>query len=214
MVELLVGMAGSLFVAAATAQLLVTHLHENRALIAETRVTQELRHAADLVVRELRRAGHWGDAGAGIRLGGAEDARSNPYTAIAPDAAASDAMAFRFSRDETENHQVDSADRFGFRLHDGVIEMQLGGANWQAVTDAGSLRVTSFTLTPVVQRIDLGALCSRPCPPDSTSCPPRQEVRRVDIAIGGERPGDASVVRNLRASVRLRNDNVTGACPA
>lgn len=212
MVELLVGTAGALFVAAATAHLLATHLHENRALVAEARVTAELRQAADQVVRELRRAGHWGDAGAGLALGAPAAARANPYGAVTQDDA--EAIAFQFSHDATENHQVDSGDRFGFRLRQGVVEMQLGGAGWQAVTDAGSVRVTRFRLTPAVTRVELGALCARPCPPGSTSCPPRQEIRRIDLAIDGERPGDASVARSLRASVRLRNDAVTGACPA
>lgn len=213
-VELLVGVAGSLFVAAATAQMLATQLIENRAALGELRVTQELRHAADLVVRELRRGGYWADAGAGVSLGGAEAARANPYAAIAPDAAASDAIAFRFSRDAVENHQVDAADGFGFRLRDGVVEMQFGGAGWQAVTDAGSLRVTAFELTPVVQRIDLAALCAKPCPPGAGTCPPVQQVRRIDLAMRGQHPNDARVVRSVSASVRLRNDAVTGACPA
>lgn len=215
LVELFVATAGSLFVVAATAKLLVTQLVENRALIAEARVTQELRQAGDRLVHELRRAGFWGDAGAGVRIGvdDSTDRRANPYVAIAPDHAASDAIAFRYSRDSAENGLVDDADRFGFRLRNGVIEMQLGGAGWQAVTDPGSLRVTALSLVPAVQRIDLGALCARPCPLDAASCPPHQEIRRVDITITGEQAGVARVAGSLHTSVRLRNDAIVGACP-
>ena len=213
MVELLVAVAGSLFVAAAGAQLLGTQLHENRALRAETRLTQVLRGATDQLLRELRRAGHWGAASAGIRIGGEAAARTNPYTAFAPAAAASDAAAFRFSRDEVENHQVDSDEQFGFRVREGVLEMQLGGSGWQSLTDAGSLRITAFALTPRMQRIDLASLCAKPCPSDSTNCPPHQDVRSLDIAIRGESPSDAGVARSVRASVRLRNDPISGACP-
>ena len=35
----------------------------------------------------------------------------------------------------TENGIVDSNERFGFRLRNGAIEMQLGDGNWQALTD-------------------------------------------------------------------------------
>jgi prepilin peptidase dependent protein B len=212
LVEMLVGVAGSLFLAATGAQLLGTHLHENRALLADTRVTQELRSAADLVVRELRRAGHWGGASAAVRIGGTGAASANPYAAFAPSAAASDAAAFRFSRDAVENNVVDDNEQFGFRLHDGVLEMQLGGS-WQALTDAGSVRVTTFNLTPRVQLLDLSAHCARPCPEGSTTCPPRQEVRSIDIALTGESVGDATVSRSVRAGLRLRNDHITGACP-
>lgn len=112
LVELLVGLALGLLVLAAGALLLTQHLREHRALLLEARLMQDLRTAADLVARDLRRAGHWGDAAAGV-WSTTETQRANPYAALAPDAAASDAASFAYSRDTTENHVLDSNEQFG-----------------------------------------------------------------------------------------------------
>lgn len=65
LVELLVGLALGLLVLAAALTLLAQQTHEQRALLVEARLMQDLRSAADLVARDLRRAGHWADSGAG-----------------------------------------------------------------------------------------------------------------------------------------------------
>jgi len=212
MVELLVGLALGLLVVASGAMLLTNHLREHRALLLEARLTQDLRTAADLVARDLRRAGHWGDAAAGVWSPG-QPARANPYAALAPAAAASDAAGFAYSRDATENHLLDSNEQFGFRLRNKAIEIQLGSGNWQALTDATALVVTTFSVAPTLQEIDLGSLCSQPCPVDSTTCPPRQQVRSVALQIGGHALADAAVTRSVKALVRVRYDPLVGACP-
>ena len=142
---------------------------------------QDLRTAADLVARDLRRAGHWGDAAAGV-WSPAEAARANPYAALAPAAAASDAASYGYSRDASENHLLDGNEQFGLRLRNKAIELQLGSGNWQALTDATLLAITAFTITPTVQEIDLGALCSQPCP---------RGQRLLPAAPAGAQPGSA-----------------------
>ena len=212
MVELLVGTAIALFIAATGATLLAGNLRENRSLLLEARLMQDLRSAADVIARDLRRAGYWDTATSGVWAAGAASAATNPYMALAPGGAASDAVSFRYSRDASENNVVDSNEQFGFRLRNGVIEMQLGAANWQALTDAGTLRVTEFSVTPTVQDIDLQNYCASACPAGSATCPPHQQVRSLAVAIAGRLVGDASVTRNVRSNVRLRNDPVIGAC--
>jgi type IV pilus assembly protein PilW len=212
MVELLVGVAIALFIAAAGATLFAGHLRENRALLLEARLMQDLRSATDLITRDLRRAGHWGSAGDGVWSAGASSVSANPYVALAPVDAASDAVSFRYSRDASENNLVDGNEQFGFRLRHGAIELQLGAGNWQALTDADTLVVTTFSVTPRVQDIDLGQFCTRPCPPGASSCPPHQQVRSLALTIAGRLAADAAVQRSLHSEVRLRNDPVVGAC--
>jgi prepilin peptidase dependent protein B len=137
----------------------------------------------------------------------------NPYVAVTPSAATSDTVSFRFSRDSTENNAIDTNEQFGFRLHKGVVEMQLG-SGWQAMTDAGTMTVLSFDVTPVVQEIALQGLCEKPCPSGGTECMPRQQVRSLAVAITGRSTADSAVVRSVRSNVRLRNDAVVGLCPA
>jgi prepilin peptidase dependent protein B len=213
LVELMVGAAISLFIAAAGATLLANNLRENRALMLEARLSQDLRTAADLVSRDLRRAGYWGSATEGVWAAGATRVSANPYAALAPAAAASDAISFRYSRDATENQNVDANEQFGFRLHQGAIEMQLGAGNWQALTDIGTLKITAFSLVPSVQDISLESFCARPCAAGSAAtCPPHQAVRSFGLVITGQLANDPRLSRSVHSQVRLRNDAVIGAC--
>ena len=202
LIELLIGVAIALFIAATGSTLLVGHLRENRALLLETRLTQDLRTAADVITRDLRRAGYWGNAGTG----------ANPYAALAPATAASDAVSLRYSMDPTENNIVDSNEQFGFRLRGGAIELQLGAGNWQALTDAGTLTVTAFSVRPDVQDLSLASFCATPCAAGSTTCPPHQQVRNLAVAITAVLVSDNRVVRSVRSNARVRNDAVVGAC--
>ena len=203
-------MAIGLFIAAVGATLLAANLRENRSLLLEARLMQDLRTASDLVARDLRRAGYWGSASSGI---GSNRASANPYAAMSPASSASDAASFRYSRDATENNLVDTYEQFGFRLRRGAIELQLGAGNWQAMTDTGTLIVTTFRLTPEVWSIGLDAACATPCAVGN-ACPLHQDVRRFDVLISGRSVADASVTRTVRGSVRLRNDVLVGACPS
>jgi prepilin peptidase dependent protein B len=212
LIELMVGITIALFIAASGATLLSVHLRESRELLTEARLMQDLRTAADLISRDLRRAGYWGAAADGVWAIGATTVLTNPYLASAPSAAASDAVSFRYSRDAVENNVVDSNEQFGYRLRAGVIELQLGAGNWQALTDAGSVRISVFSVAPVLQEVDLQAFCAKPCLAIGASCPPRQQLRSWAVSISGQRVGDAGVSRSVRSQVRVRSDAVIGAC--
>ena len=148
LVELLVGSAVGLIVAAAATSVVSANLRENRQLQTEARLMQDLRSAADLVARDLRRSGYWAAADSGVRGADGTAPAVNPYGADAVDAAASDAVSLSFSRDAVENGSVDDSEHFGFRLRAGAVEIQLGLGNWQALTDAGTLVVTAFRVEP------------------------------------------------------------------
>ena len=216
-VELLIGLALGLFVVAGASTLLAGQLHAQRALAADTRLTQDLRNAADLIARDLRRAGYWDDAASGIWSAGAAPT-SNPHGMLAPATAASDALRYSYSGDGAGDAtaSADADGRAGFRLHQHAIEARLGG-RWQALTDPQALVVTAFELVPAVAEIDLAALCPRPCGTAGAAagtCPPRQQVRSVAVRIAGHAAGDERVVRHADMQVRLRNDAVVGACSA
>jgi prepilin peptidase dependent protein B len=213
LVELLVGLALALVVVAAGTLLLARQVHEQRALVVEARLMQDLRSTADLVARDLRRAGHWGDAGAGVWTAAAAP-RANPYAAQAPAGAASDAASYAYSRDVAENDALDSHEQFGLRLRNRAIELQLGAGNWQALTDATLIEITALEITPAVEEIDLGALCAKACAVGDSTCPPRQLVRSLSVQISARAVGNATVTRSLASRVRLRNDAIVGACPA
>lgn len=211
LVEVMVGLAIGLLVVSVAAALLATHLREHRSMLVEARLMQDLRTSTDIIVRDIRRSGYWGHSRMALRPG---TAASNPYAALAPASAASDAVSFQFSRDATENDVVDDNERFGFRLRKGVIEMLIGGGSWQALTDAGTLEVLSFQVTAESQLQSLREACDRPCDPAVASCGPAIEQRRLTIAITARALSDHQVVRTLTSQARIRNDLVSGACLA
>lgn len=210
LVELMVAMTLGLLVVAAGLALVAMHVRENRALVHESRLVQDLRSAADLVARGTRRAGYWADAASGVARG-ASAPQANPYAAMT---AASGVVNYAFSRDTTENGTLDANEAFGFRLRQGVIEMLLGGGSWQALTDAGTLVVTHFDVVPTVQERPLPGLCAAACDAADPQCPPRHRVRSLAIRISARSAVDARVERSIASEVRLRNDDVVGACPA
>ncbi len=212
LVELMVGMAVGLLVVAGGSAVVLDNVRENRALVLETRLVQDLRNATDIVSRDLRRAGYWAAAASGVHGDDGSVAASNPYAAVSPDSAASDTARFRFSRDAVENGVVDSNEQFGFRLHAGAIELQLGDGNWQALTDATLVSVTAFSVEPRIEETSLASFCVAPCPAGSTTCPPRQQVKSFAVGVTGRSIGDARVRRSVQASVRMRQVAVVGSC--
>jgi type IV pilus assembly protein PilW len=212
LVELLVGTAVGLLIVAAGSALVCQHVRENRALAIETRLMQDLRTAADIVSRDLRRAGYWANAASGVAADGAAAGLPNPYAALSPETAASDTTRFRYSRDAVEDDDVDDNEEFGFRLHNGAVELQLGDANWQALTDATTLTVTAFSVEPHVEEISLGSFCEKDCAAGSTTCPPRQQVKTFAVSIAGRSSLDPGVTRSVRGQARVRNVAVVGNC--
>jgi len=211
LVELLVGLTVGIFIAGEAAAWIAASLREQRAALLEGRLMQDLRTATDMVVRDVRRAGFWAAAPEAAWLPGTATTVANPYAALAPLAGASDAVAFAYSRDAVENDAVDANEQFGFRLRGGVIQMQMGGG-WQAITDAETISVTGFELTPEVQSVSLERLCPAECAASSASCPPRVQIRSFSVAISGRAAQDPSVARSIRARVRVRNDAIVGGC--
>ena len=214
MVELLVGTAVGLGIVAAGTTVVTRHARENRALAIESRLMQDLRTATDIVARDLRRAGYWGASASGVRGDDGSAVLANPYALVAPESAASDAVRLSFSRDASENGTLDGNERFGFRLRNGAIELQLGDGNWQALTDPATLTVTAFEVEPRTEEKSLEHFCDQPCAAGSTTCPPRQQVRSFAVAIEAQAVADPGVRRSVLAGARLRNGSVVGSCEA
>jgi prepilin peptidase dependent protein B len=211
LVELMVGLTIGLFVVAATLGVSAINLRENRKLLLEARLTQDLRTASDLITRDLRHAGYWAAAEQGVAVTAAA-VTANPYAAMWPASDSSDTISFNYSREAVENNAVDSNDQIGYRLRAGVVEVHVGSGGWQALTDSATFNVTEFGITSKVESIDLSGFCSRACPSGNSGCLPRQEVRTLVVALGGHLVGDASVSRRLLSDVRVRNDTLVGAC--
>ena len=193
LVETLVALAVGLLVVAAAVVAVHGSLRENHRLALDARLHQDLRSAVEVMTRELRRAGHWAGASAGRAL--------NPYSVAIAGPEATDHIAFAYSRDATENDALDPNERFAYRLHRSAIEMQLGQGNWQAMTDAGTMTVSSLRFTPQLQEIELADA-------RADGCQPRLHVRSIALRIDAHATADRSISRSMQSVVRLRNDHL------
>lgn len=212
LVELMVGVAVGLFVVAGATLVVSNQLGDNRRLMLETQIQQELRAAADLIARDLRRSGYWASAETSVWHAGAVSVSTNPYTPLTGVAhgTAASAVQFGYSRGVLENNTLDATDQSGFRLNNGVVQMFTGGG-WQALTDANTLRVTNFELRLTNRAVALN--CFNECPGGGTACYPQQTVRDITVLIEGTAVHDAAVRRGAQSTARLRNDVLTGSCP-
>ena len=233
LVELLVGIVIGMIVLVGATQLFVNHIGNNRQLVLETRVNQELRAAADLIARDIRRSGYWGNATAAVIATPTTAPASSPYGAMTPTGtAASSSITYNYSQG-TENNALDSSEQFGFRLtNSGVLQYLQGGTNWQDISDSSALTVNTFSVTPVERCVaqqqyctggssstcsscTLDATTGCPTDPTATACTtcPFFRVRRFNIVLQGTSTADSKVVRRLEESVRVRNDQLLGQCP-
>lgn len=202
-VELMVGMTIGLIVISSITALLVNALQANNDVVRASRLNQELRAAMDLMVREVRRAGYRGDHADYIGLLSAGQTFSNTVE-ISGDATQldlaydADGSGGNFSADET----------YGFRLSGGAVQALRGGT-WSNLTDPGYTRITTL------------AFCFLPSEEDEclVEPPPGSQisvsggatyvvVKELRITLTGEAVADPSIVRSLRETVRVRNDEV------
>lgn len=215
LVELMVGIAVGLFVVAAAATLVTSQLVENRRLMLEVQVQQDLRATADIITRELRRAGSWpgvisSAVGSVWSPGTAAQVNTN-FNGLSPASGVDDEVVYRSSRTSGSNGP------YTFVLDGGVIKTQLApGVPMQQLTDGTTLVVTQFAVTAVAEP-GVVAACTKLCddgPPQTTNCWPSIAVRSFVVEITGHAATDASVVRSIRSVVRLRNDEVQFSDPA
>jgi type IV pilus assembly protein PilW len=208
LVELMIGIAVGMFIVAAASLVTTNQLSDNRRLLLETQVQQDLRAAADLISRDLRRAGFWDQANTGVWSSGNAGVVVNPYQEIGWNANATDRVTYKYKLTST-GAEVDA----GLRLsEDGTIDVLLG-AGWQPVTDSNTLTVTQFQVTLVQEAINLGGYCLPVCVPSAMTVCPSQRVRRFVVQLQGQAANDANVRRTLNTVVRVPNDAVLGACP-
>ena len=223
-VELLIGIAIGLFILAGASAMLVSNVTNSRQLLIEARINQDLRATMDLVTRDLRRGGYWGNSLAGtLATGSASVTQANPYSAVTSTGTQID---YAYTRDTTENNALDAGtEQFGFRLNKttNAIEMNVGGT-WQTLTNTDILNIpaSGFTITPTETTIDIRAACAKTCTdtvlspsvPTSIQNCPRVQVRTYNIVLAGTSKTNSAVRRTLRSQVRVRNEAMTGSCPA
>jgi prepilin-type N-terminal cleavage/methylation domain-containing protein len=221
LVELMVGITIGLFIVSAATMLVGNQLADNRRLVLETQLQQDLRATMDIITRQLRRAGALGDGDSRLGIASDTGTSGSPSAALTPigQGGVSD-ITFRY--EQTPSNQGP----FGFRLNNHVVEMRLdANSPFQALTDANVVKVTKLEFVPLTLTstlIPCPNFC--PAPAGGTACWPTVKVRsyRVVLEATPVGNGNADVRRSIQSEVRIRNDlldnslsgNPTQACPA
>ena len=211
-VEFMVGVAIGLFLVAAATLMVSGQLTENRRLLLETQLQQDLRATADIMTRELRRSSYSPDAAANLWFDGKTTATSqNTFGALTP--ASGDnltELSFKYRRRSGDEGP------YGFKLDGTVIKSMIAG-QWQTLTDANVMRITAFDID-LAAPVGFQLPCPRLCSDGTQNCWPTLQMRTATISLTGQSVSDASVTRTLRTSVKLRNDftkfNGADICPA
>lgn len=227
-VELMIGIAIGLFIVAGATLMLTTQLGDNRRLLLEAQIQQDMRAAADMITRDIRRAGYW--AQSYRQVWPAAGALTNPYVRIDPGEAplGTDSVEYDRSTDEDEGRLIGSDDnrvddeanrpreRVGFRLNNAnrTIDYQVGANNWQALTDKEVLAITTFRLDMTARDVPVPCGAGPQCPVlGPGGCRLVLTYRDVTINIAARARHDAAVQRALRDNVRLRNSEPREVCP-
>jgi prepilin peptidase dependent protein B len=221
LIELLIALALGLAAVGSGSGLLLSQLDAQRRQTLTSRLQQELRHALELIVRDLLRTGHWHHAGEHVPPASALTT-ANPYAGLLPASGTAGTLAYSYDRSRTQVG-VQTTERYGWRLNNGTtaLEMRLSGPAlalgegdaWQAVTDPGAVRIRAFSVQAERVAVPGAEACARACPTGATECPPQAWLQRVTVTLEGSAPQDPQQLRRLSASVQLRTPQVQGRCP-
>lgn len=218
-IELMIGIAISLFILAGATVVVSSQLADNRKLLLEVQMQQDLRAVLDLVSRDLRRAAYWGRADENVWPSGTEAGLTNPYAAFA---ATATSLSYSRSLDETrsgtqqwrtaENNVANADELGGFRFNSDQkrVETLVAADNWQSVTDENVMKVTAFQVVPTSNEVQ--APCGADCAVAPGGAQLRLCVRNIVLTITAQSAHDPTVVRSAQSTIRLRNDLVAGAC--
>jgi type IV pilus assembly protein PilW len=203
-VELMVGVAIGLLIVAAATLMMSGQLSENRRLLVEAQLQQDLRAAADIMTREIRRTGAMIEPQSlqTVWFDGATLVQHNDIAASL--AVGADHVDFAYMVDGPVSMQGP----FGYRLNGTVIQSRMGGSGWQDLTDANVVEVLSLTTTPRASTA-VRLPCTKLCPDVTSDCWPTVAVREVQVDITARAKRDTTVQRSLSTRARLRNDRLT-----
>jgi type II secretory pathway pseudopilin PulG len=243
-VELMVGITIGLIVVAAATVLVSTQLAENRRLLLETQLQQDLRATADIITRELRRAGAMRDDPDPLS-GGILSVQTlwKEGTLAAPSQSKPNCLAHQLRLPSSGGVLFDyqATDRgylpgpYGYRLDSTsqVIYTRLpapgGGAcnfspsgvptsGWQPLTDPKVMRVRRFdvTMSTPATAATVRLPCPNLCPaPDLNGTSCWPSFQVRELLVTIEGESpDGSVKRALTTRVRVRADLVGFTDPA
>jgi Tfp pilus assembly protein PilW len=144
MISLLIGLAMGLLVIGGGIHLWMATLKSQRTALQESHLAQDLRTAMAWMVQDIRRAQYMNGAWRTRIMSACNDA----FCGAAEDFSVS-ANQIEFSWDRNDNGSKDNNECTGFQLSSYELHTKTacGPVVWTAITDAGSIKVTSLQFT-------------------------------------------------------------------
>lgn len=204
-VEMMVGVAVGLFVVSAATLVVSSQLSSNRRLLLDTQIQQDLRVAADVITRDLRRAGAQLDTTA-------RQYYWYPQATTATTVKANNAQVITLSSPTNITYSYQRASlggvaAVGFRLNGSKLQ-SLNGGSWQDMTDDSVMKITAFSIA--ADNAPAAVVpCPNDCPGGGSACWPTIQVRRYIVSITAQAANDATITRSLHTRIRVANDLVT-----
>ncbi len=222
-VELMVGVTIGLVVVAAAATIMTGQLVENRRLLMEAQIQQDLRAAASIISRDLRRINYLAEVptlsypssletlDTAVQSGASLLARENTLNnRLNPSSGSTTNQKFFYIASESGLISTDFGYRRSTTNGTPTLKSSLGD-----LTDSNTVNVTDFNIevSPVDPTNPTVTLpCPKTCPASAataTSCWPKVQVRYAKFTIKAEGKGiNSNIKRQISGKVRLRNDYV------
>lgn len=209
LVELMVALSLSSLVLVSVVALFSDNVRHSKDNFNANRLHQEMQAAVEVMVKDIRRAGYWGNAITDIDTG----ANTNPFMASATDITINgnnDCILFSYDRDDNGALPTlgsgNDDERYGYRLSNGVIQSRPSGSpfscttantNWEDIIGSKIIQITGLTFTPTIKSIDLDG---------AESGTANTLIRTIDITLSGQLKNDSSVNHTITHRVRVRND--------
>lgn len=225
LVELMVGMVIGLIIVGAAGTVYVNAVRSGSDTLRSAKLNMELRGAMEIMVAEIRRAGHFNMASPATNL----------FTQAATNLSSPSADCILFSYDAgVGNGAIDTSDFFGFKKANSAISMRFGGTapstsagcsvgtdSWEPITDPNSVIIDTLTFAITYQCLNAQTGLNsavQPCSAGNsvyttatTGVPSKSdlvEIRDVTISLVGRHKDDPLTTMSLSQSVRVRNDRI------
>jgi prepilin peptidase dependent protein B len=217
LLEILISLCVGLFIVATGFFAWSEQTRATQQLVLRAQLIQALRSTSQLMTRDLRRTQYWSDAAEqayiktnaqGFEFTGQS---KNPHTLnVTPEATL---LSYSTPQDDTTRNEG-TTESFGYRLHQGVIEMQLGHSAWQSMTDPHTLTITRMDMTQTTHTTELHTLCAQNCHflSSTAQCPPQYRAHTLQLHLEGHATRDPSLTEHLQTSIVLGNGSTLGEC--
>lgn len=203
-VEILIAFVIGIVVVGAILSLFATTVNSSDRIIQEGNLNRELHTIMDIMVKDIQRAGYWGNA---------TSSSTNPFMSTDNDLTvngSSDCILFTYDRNGDGTVATIAAgsddEHYGYRKDGSKIQYRIPGASydcaaasgdWEDLTNTDNVTITALSVTTDNQAVDIDGTGSGT---DTTT------YRTVTITLTGRLPNDTDVTKTITRTIKIYNN--------